>query len=256
MDVNLPRDKETGKTRGFGFLMYEDQRSTVLAVDNLNGAKVLDRTLRVDHVRQYKQPKEKDADGELIESGEQSLNAKPEMINDDASSESSASSGPAIDPEDPMAAYLLQKRKEDKALKKTKKSKSKGKYKDETLEERKARKQRKKEKRAIKRPKRSAGLKGVEQLLQSWGADHPYSEQRDRARSPPRHSGNRSRSPRPSVDRQADRGANRSPDGRERRYDRRPDGRDRDTLWDHDGRRDSYRQHDNPREHRSVGPRG
>lgn len=81
MDVNLPRDKETGKTRGFGFLMYEDQRSTVLAVDNLNGAKVLDRTLRVDHVRQYKQPKEKDADGELIESGEQSLNAKPEMIN-------------------------------------------------------------------------------------------------------------------------------------------------------------------------------
>ncbi|ETW84103.1 hypothetical protein HETIRDRAFT_28234, partial [Heterobasidion irregulare TC 32-1] len=57
MDVNLPRDKETGKTKGFGFLMYEDQRSTVLAVDNLNGATVLDRTLRVDHVKNYKQPK-------------------------------------------------------------------------------------------------------------------------------------------------------------------------------------------------------
>jgi RNA-binding motif protein, X-linked 2 len=48
-DVNMPRDPKTSKTRGFAFLMYEDQRSTVLAVDNLNGSKVLERTLRVDH---------------------------------------------------------------------------------------------------------------------------------------------------------------------------------------------------------------
>ena len=80
MDVNLPRDKETGKPKGFGFLMYEDQRSTVLAVDNLNGAKVLDRTLRVDHVKNYKQPKTKGEDGEWQEAEEQSLNAKPQMI--------------------------------------------------------------------------------------------------------------------------------------------------------------------------------
>jgi RNA-binding motif protein, X-linked 2 len=80
MDVNLPRDKETGKTKGFGFLMYEDQRSTVLAVDNLNGTKVLEKTLRVDHVKNYKQPKLRNEDGEWIEPEEQSLNAKPEMI--------------------------------------------------------------------------------------------------------------------------------------------------------------------------------
>ena len=80
MDVNLPRDKETGKQKGFGFLMYEDQRSTVLAVDNLNGAKVLDRTLRVDHVKNYKQPKTKDEAGEGQEAEEQSMNAKPQMI--------------------------------------------------------------------------------------------------------------------------------------------------------------------------------
>lgn len=80
MDVNLPRDKETGKTKGFAFLMYEDQRSTVLAVDNMNGANVLDRTLRVDHVKSYKQPKVKNEDGELEERDEQSLNAKPQMI--------------------------------------------------------------------------------------------------------------------------------------------------------------------------------
>ena len=80
VDVNLPRDKETGKTKGFGFLMYEDQRSTILAVDNLNGATVLDRTLRVDHVKKYKQPKVKGEDGEWQELEEQSMNAKPEMI--------------------------------------------------------------------------------------------------------------------------------------------------------------------------------
>ena len=80
VDVNLPRDKETGKTKGFGFLMYEDQRSTILAVDNFNGATVLDRTLRVDHVKKYKQPRAKGEDGEWQEREEQSLNAKPEMI--------------------------------------------------------------------------------------------------------------------------------------------------------------------------------
>lgn len=80
MDVNLPRDKTTGKTRGFAFLMYEDQRSTVLAVDNLNGANVVGKTLRVDHVKNYKQPKVKGDDGEWEEPEEQSLNARPEML--------------------------------------------------------------------------------------------------------------------------------------------------------------------------------
>ena len=49
--VNLVRDKDTGKSRGFAFLKYEDQRSTDLAVDNLGGATVLGRVLRVDHTR-------------------------------------------------------------------------------------------------------------------------------------------------------------------------------------------------------------
>ena len=34
------RHQDTGKPRGFAFLAYEDQRSTVLAVDNLNGCRV------------------------------------------------------------------------------------------------------------------------------------------------------------------------------------------------------------------------
>lgn len=41
VNINLVRDKVTGKQKGFCFICYEDQRSTVLAVDNLNGIKVI-----------------------------------------------------------------------------------------------------------------------------------------------------------------------------------------------------------------------
>ena len=40
MNLNLVRDKKTGKSKGYGFLAYEDQRSTILAVDNFNSIKV------------------------------------------------------------------------------------------------------------------------------------------------------------------------------------------------------------------------
>lgn len=74
VQINLVRDKDTGKSKGFCFICYEDQRSTVLAVDNFNGIKVgaiiiqqifsfntlhyqiLNRTIRVDHVENYKAP--------------------------------------------------------------------------------------------------------------------------------------------------------------------------------------------------------
>lgn len=47
----LARDRETGKSRGFGWLKYEDQRSCDLAVDNLGGASFMGRQLNVDHAR-------------------------------------------------------------------------------------------------------------------------------------------------------------------------------------------------------------
>lgn len=40
VNINLIRDKKTGKQKGFCFICFMDQRSTVLAVDNLNGIKV------------------------------------------------------------------------------------------------------------------------------------------------------------------------------------------------------------------------
>ncbi|XP_056393903.1 RNA-binding motif protein, X-linked 2 isoform X2 [Hyla sarda] len=63
VNINLVRDKVTGRSRGFCFLCYENQRSTVLAVDNFNGIKLRGRTIRVDHVANYRPPK----DGEDID---------------------------------------------------------------------------------------------------------------------------------------------------------------------------------------------
>ena len=42
VNINLVRDRKTGKSKGFCFLCYEDQRSTNVAVDNFNGIKVGD----------------------------------------------------------------------------------------------------------------------------------------------------------------------------------------------------------------------
>ncbi|NXW68921.1 RBMX2 protein, partial [Hirundo rustica] len=58
VNINLVRDKKTGKSKGFCFLCYEDQRSTILAVDNFNGIKIKGRVIRVDHVANYRPPKE------------------------------------------------------------------------------------------------------------------------------------------------------------------------------------------------------
>ncbi|KAL8275688.1 hypothetical protein Esti_000251 [Eimeria stiedai] len=65
IDVVLVRDQKTGVPRGFGFLGYEDQRSTILAVDNANGMRLLQRTLRVDHCKDFRPPTSgKDGDKE------------------------------------------------------------------------------------------------------------------------------------------------------------------------------------------------
>ena len=57
-DVNLVRDKKSNKPLGYCFVKYEDQRSTILAVDNFNGIPLLKRKLRCDHVENYRLPKE------------------------------------------------------------------------------------------------------------------------------------------------------------------------------------------------------
>ncbi|KAG4300892.1 hypothetical protein PCK1_002969 [Pneumocystis canis] len=139
LDINLIRDKKTGKSKGFCFLKYEDQRSTILAVDNLSGAKVLGRTLKVDHVLNYRHPKQ-DSDDE--ESGKIiGMNAAPPILEKGVllllktiflthidipkrkkghSDDEDFSKG--IDIDDPMRSYIIEKRrKEAKKMKKKEK---------------------------------------------------------------------------------------------------------------------------------------
>ncbi|KAG5357848.1 U2 snRNP component IST3 [Yarrowia sp. B02] len=63
--VKLSRDPKTGKSRGFAWLKYEDQRSTVLAVDNFNGVELLGRTVRVDHT--YYESRDEEGDAKEVE---------------------------------------------------------------------------------------------------------------------------------------------------------------------------------------------
>eukprot|EP00028_Trichosphaerium_sp_Am-I-7-wt_P004020 CAMPEP_0168522082 /NCGR_PEP_ID=MMETSP0405-20121227/9083_1 /TAXON_ID=498012 /ORGANISM="Trichosphaerium sp, Strain Am-I-7 wt" /LENGTH=316 /DNA_ID=CAMNT_0008543511 /DNA_START=61 /DNA_END=1011 /DNA_ORIENTATION=- len=76
--MNFVRDKGTGKSRGICFLEYEDPRSAVLAVDNLNTSEVLTRQLRVDHAKGYKKPvvKEDDSDEDDSDSEDSEGNRK------------------------------------------------------------------------------------------------------------------------------------------------------------------------------------
>jgi len=86
--INLIRDHTSGKSKGFGFLCYQDQRSTILAVDNLNGFKILGRMIRVDHIHQYKLPKDlekldQDKRQLLMEGVAPKLQSDPESLSEE-----------------------------------------------------------------------------------------------------------------------------------------------------------------------------
>lgn len=63
-DIALVRDEATGRSKGFCFLKYEDARSAILAVDNMNGVSLLGKVLRVDHKLEYKRPEKRKKEGQ------------------------------------------------------------------------------------------------------------------------------------------------------------------------------------------------
>ncbi|KNG87973.1 putative RNA recognition motif containing protein [Aspergillus nomiae NRRL 13137] len=134
--VNLVRDKETGKSRGFAFLKYEDQRSTDLAVDNLGGSTVLGRVLRVDHVRYKRRDDEEEGDNVAKLMGDAVAKSAGDGDTDDErrrrrkrrTGEDEQGRRPLLkeekeleelminhDEEDPMKEYLIQEKKEEVA---------------------------------------------------------------------------------------------------------------------------------------------
>jgi RNA-binding motif X-linked protein 2 len=127
--INLVRDKETGKSRGFAFLKYEDQRSTDLAVDNLGGAVIMGRTLKVDHTRYKKKDDEPDDGMDLTEETKQIEEDDGEGRWKRRRTSESDEERPMLkeerelakliqnhDEEDPMKAFLVQEKKEEISL--------------------------------------------------------------------------------------------------------------------------------------------
>ena len=104
--LKLARDKETGKSKGFAWLKYEDQRSTDIAVDNLGGATILSRIIRVDHARYKDEFKVTFSDNSSMEHGyRQQHHQKARPV--ERSEQMRAS-----DDEDPMKDYFTSERRE------------------------------------------------------------------------------------------------------------------------------------------------
>ncbi|XP_060941805.1 RNA-binding motif protein, X-linked 2 [Limanda limanda] len=118
VNINLVRDKKTGKSKGFCFICYEDQRSTVLAVDNFNGIKIKGRTIRVDHVKDYRPPKDFE-DIDDITKNLRDEGCAPKATRSASSSSSSSSE------EEEQYVIPVKKLKKDKKEKKKKKKKKK-----------------------------------------------------------------------------------------------------------------------------------
>ncbi|XP_041750664.2 RNA-binding motif protein, X-linked 2 [Coregonus clupeaformis] len=114
-NINLVRDKKTGKSKGFCFICYEDQRSTILAVDNLNGIKIKGRTIRVDHVLNYRPPKDNE-DMDDITKRLREEGCAPKLP-DLSSSESEEEEQYAVPVKKPKKDKKEKKKKKKKALK-------------------------------------------------------------------------------------------------------------------------------------------
>ena len=133
--VNLIRDRETGKSKGFAFLKYEDQRSCDLAVDNLGGAEVLGRMLRVDHTR-YKKREDEDEDAYRVDKNDPEVNgngkraSEAEETEDDGRRKRHKKRKPKLkeeaeleellqvkdgEEEDPMRQYMIDEKKAEVA---------------------------------------------------------------------------------------------------------------------------------------------
>lgn len=196
MHINLARDKETGKSKGFAFLKYEDQRSTDLAVDNLGGATVLGRMLRVDHTRYKRRDDEEEGDNVAKLMGDPA----PDSKDDRHSRKQIEDQRPMLqeekelqelmrnhDEEDPMKEFLIEEKKEEvsRAIEAWNSSKKSSRRRDHSRE------------RSSRHHRRHRSRS-------------PDKERRSRRRSPERE---RSRRDRPSRD-------SRSPDSRRHRSDR------------------------------------
>ncbi|XP_022072573.2 RNA-binding motif protein, X-linked 2 [Acanthochromis polyacanthus] len=218
VNINLVRDKKTGKSKGFCFVCYEDQRSTILAVDNFNGIKIKGRTIRVDHVKDYRPPKDSedidDVTKRLREDG-----CAPKVPQSSSSSE-----------EDELYDVPVKKPKKDKKEKKKKKKEKKEKKKAEREKEKKSR-----------AASSSSSPPAVRVKQEKEDAAYDKYNQRDRGQQDGREERRRNRE-------EEERRRNREEEEERRRRDDKRDDRRRETEREKDRRRTSDRDEDRRRE--------
>ncbi|KAI9903536.1 hypothetical protein N3K66_000065 [Trichothecium roseum] len=153
--LKLVRDKETGKSKGFGWLKYEDQRSTDLAVDNLGGADIAGRLVRVDHARYQARD---DEDQEEFKVGWEDIMKKEGEKVEDSESEDEEIKRPPLpeerelallmrdhDDDDPMKAFLIEEKKKEVDEARRKADKKERRHKDKEHRSHRSRRDRSKE---------------------------------------------------------------------------------------------------------------
>ena len=218
--INLIRDHKTGKSKGFAFICYEDQRSTILAVDNLNGMKLCGRLVRVDHVHTYKLPK----DLEKMDEDRKKLfleGCAPKPIEQEPIKEEKVEVEELLD----YKSEKKKKKKEKKSKKAKKKSKKKHKRKDYSSD-------------SSDSDDNSDEDQESERSQSKRDQDYKSSK-----RSPSPRDSDRKRISKPPVSRDRSRSTS-----RDRHYKKSRDPKDHRDLKDH---RD-FRDHRNPRESRDV----
>ena len=242
--LKLARDKETGKSKGFGWLKYEDQRSTDLAVDNFGGAEINGRLIRVDHAR-YKLRDDEDIEESKIgwqdmlrrERVEKGLPSETEEESEDEEKEKFR---PVLkeerelqlliaghDDEDPMKEFLIEEKKKEV---------EEARLKEKRREEKRGRKHKEKDRHRSHRSRRE-GSDGGRRRERSKSRERTRArDDRDDYDSDRKHRPRRERSP------------------REKRRDSRD--RDRDDYKRRD--RDEYRRYrdDENKRSRADGDRG
>lgn len=256
--IRLARDKETGKSKGFGWLKYEDQRSCDLAVDNLGGATVMDRVLKVDHTRYKPKDDEDMGDNTMGEVGlagdEDGGRRKRQRTESESDSDDDRPLLPEeielekavrdLDEEDPMKESMVKRLQEkaESAVKKYKKSKRKEKerkaHRRHRSPKRDGSRDRDRERRRIKDKEREEEVRHGAKEHRSKRED---SEEEDRRKR----KDHRSR-PEESDDERGHKSSRRRRDGSSDREEARDKRRDRDRR---DGSRERRRYSSDEEEH-------
>ncbi|XP_031633077.1 RNA-binding motif protein, X-linked 2 [Contarinia nasturtii] len=182
VNINMIRDKLTGKQKGFCFICYEDQRSTVLTVDNLNGIKILGKSLRVDHVKDYKPPKDNDKyDDETRQLHEEGCAPRMQLPTNQIKQEDQPKTKPKEEIVDgvrlPMRLPIRDVKRETDIPKKEKKEKKSKKHKKE-----KKSKKDKKEKKSKKNKKRKRSSSSSRSSSSDSGSDSETDRRRKKYR--------------------------------------------------------------------------